>query len=500
MNNNNDDFTTTTTEFVDNNIPTNIDTSIINFTNPTEIKNQINQLPLKKSPGHDLIPNIVLKYLTPKALGIISSIFNRCMTIGYFPTKWKHAEIILFNKPGKNKTKPENYRPISLLTTLSKLFEKILHIRLNEFLQANNIIPDCQFGFRTNHSTTHQVLRLYETIANGFESKKHTTIAFLDVAQAFDKIWLSGLLYKLIEINTPSYLLNIIGSFITNRTFCVRINSSLSDPKYIRAGIPQGSILGPVLFNIFLHDIPHPPSTIVAMYADDTAIITQHENIDTAAQMLQDAILLLQEYLKKWQIKLNPLKCETKIFTLRRPRNPNNIIIDNEEVAWNPTDGAIKYLGIYLDRRLTWNYHVNKKLNEAYARLSMLYPLINRKSALKTKCTILIYQSILRPLMTYGCVIWGTTSKTNLKKVQTFQNKILRISVNAPWYVRNSQIHRELGISPVEDFIKKCAKNFFKNISLCSSAVHLQLGQKTQNNRLKKRLPQDVLISNSDSE
>lgn len=129
-----------------------------------------------------------------------------------------------------------------------------------------------------------------------------------------------------------------------------------------------------------------------------------------------------------------------------------------------------------------------------------IYPLINRKSALKTKCTILIYQSILRPLMTYGCVIWGTTSKTNLKKVQTFQNRILRISVNAPWYVKNSQIHRELGISPVEDFIKKCAKNFFKNISLCSSAVHLQLGQKTQNNRLKKRLPQDVLISNSDSE
>lgn len=500
LNENDDDFTIRTNEIVNNNIPADTTATDIVFTNPTEIKNQINQLPLKKSPGYDLIPNIVLKYLTPKALTIISSIFNRCMTIGYFPTRWKHAEIILFNKPGKNKTKPENYRPISLLTTLSKLFEKIILSRLSDFLQENSIIPDCQFGFRANHSTTHQILRIYEKITNGFENKQHTTIAFLDVAQAFDKVWLKGLLYKLIMIETPPYLLNTIASFISNRTFCVRINSCLSNIKQAKAGIPQGSILGPVLFNIFLHDIPHPPSATMAMYADDTAIITQHENIDTAAQALQEAIVSLQEYFKKWQITLNPSKCETKIFTLRRPQNPFNIIINNEEILWNPSDSAIKYLGVYLDKRLTWSYHINKKLNEAYARLSMLYPVINRKSSLKAKCASLIYQSILRPVITYGCIIWGTTSKTNLNKVQTFQNKILRIAVNAPWYMRNTQIHRELGIPTIEDFIKKCAKDFFKNINKCVSAVNLQLGKRTRVTRLKKRLPQDILISSSDSD
>lgn len=401
---------------------------------------------------------------------------------------------------GKDKTKPENYRPIGLLTTLSKLFERIIQSRLSDFLQVNNILPDCQFGFRPNHSTTQQILHIYKIITSGFENKNHTTVAFLDVAQAFDKVWLKGLLFKLISINSPAYLTNVLASFVTNRTFCVRINNCLSDKKQINAGIPQGSILGPILFNVFVHDIPLPPTSTIAMYADDTAIITQDHDIHTAANKLQNALNTLQDWFMKWQLKLNPTKCEAKIFTLRRPQNPNNIIINDEEIIWNPTDSAIKYLGVYLDKRLTWSYHINKKLNDGYARLSMLYPIINRKSKLKVKCATLIYKSILRPLVTYGCVIWGTASKTNIKKVQTFQNKVLRIAINAHWFIRNSQIHRELDVPHIEDFIKSCAKTFFKTINNCASARNLNLSEKTRNNRLKKRLPQDILLSSSDSE
>lgn len=102
------------------------------------------------------------------------------------------------------------------------------------------------------------------------------------------------------------------------------------------------------------------------MYADDTAIITQDHDIHTAANKLQNALNTLQDWFMKWQLKLNPTKCEAKIFTLRRPQNPNNIIINDEEIIWNPTDSAIKYLGVYLDKRLTWSYHINKKLNDGY--------------------------------------------------------------------------------------------------------------------------------------
>lgn len=500
LDDNNNEFTRTTIEFVNNSLPINHNQNDILFTNPREIQNHINSLPLKKSPGHDLITNIVLKKLTMKSLAFLSALFNRCLTTGYFPDEWKHAEIILFNKPGKDKTKPENYRPISLLPTLSKLLERIIQSRLSDFLQENDILPDCQFGFRPNHSTTQQILHIYKIIASGFENKKHTTVAFLDVAQAFDKVWLNGLLFKLININSPAYLTNVIASFLTNRTFRVRINNCLSDKKQISAGIPQGSILGPILFNIFVHDIPAPPTSTIAMYADDTAVITQDSDIHVAANKLQNALNILQDWFIKWQLKLNPLKCEAKIFTLRRPHNPNNITINGEEIMWNPADNAIKYLGVYLDKRLTWSYHINKKLNEGYARLSILYPIINRKSKFRVKCATLVYKSILRPLVTYGCVIWGTASKTNIKKVQTFQNKVLRIAVNAQWFVRNKQIHRELNVPQIEDFIKSCAKTFFQNINNCASARNLNLSEKTRNNRLRKRLPQDILLSSSDSE
>lgn len=125
---------------------------------------------------------------------------------------------------------------------------------------------------------------------------------------------------------------------------------------------------------------------------------------------------------------------------------------------------------------------------------------MNRKSPLKLKCSLLIYQSIIRPIITYACPIWGTASKTLVNKVQVLQNKILRISCNTPWFVRNSKLHEELGVIYIHEFIKKSAKDLFLTLPLCDSAEKLNLGVKTRNNHLKKRLPQDVLISNTESE
>lgn len=211
---------------------------------------------LKKAPGHDLIPNVVYKHLTDKALAFLSTIFNRCLSAGYFPKFLKHAEILLFHKPGKPKSNCKSYRPISLLTALSKLLERVISTRLSTVLDENNVIPPYQFGFRQKYSTTQQLLRLTEIINKGFEAKKHTAILFLDIQQAFDKVWIEGLLYKLSQINIPTYLLDTLKSFLQDRTFNVRINGESSISKSINAGIPQGSILGPTLFSIYISDMP----------------------------------------------------------------------------------------------------------------------------------------------------------------------------------------------------------------------------------------------------
>lgn len=456
---------------------------------PGELKSIINSLENKKSPGHDLIPNIVLKHLTKKSLAFLASIFNACLRLGYFPNSWKLAHIILFHKPGKDKNKPESYRPISLLTTLSKLFEKVIYTRLLQLVDNQDILPPFQFGFRKNFSTTHQLLRLTEMIERGFETKQYTVVAFLDITQAFDKVWTEGLKFKLSHLQLPGYLTKTIFSFLENRKFAVRINNSLSPVKTIHAGVPQGSILGPILFNIFVHDIP---STVgaVAMFADDTAIITQNPVLDVAINTLQRALYQVTSWIAKWKIQINHSKCEAKIFTLKRINNPKDLLINANVINWRKD--AVKYLGLNLDTRLTWSQHINQKLNQCYSRLIQLYPIMNRKSHLRIDCSLLLYKSLLRPLATYACPVWGNTSKTNFRKLQTFQNKILRIIVNAPWYIRNQQLHEELKIPTVEAHIQALTRNFFKNINKCRSTAVYDIGQKNIHTRLKRKLPQDV--------
>lgn len=181
---------------------------------------------------------------------------------------------------------------------MSKLFEKLIHHRLNPLIE--NILPPEQYGFRKSHSTSHQLLRITEIIERGFEAKKFTSVLFIDFAQAFDKVWINGLIYKILKLELPSYLTSCLISFLQNRTFSTRINCSYSQNKRICSGVPQGSILGPILFNIFMHDIPTPNETELALYADDTAIVTQNEDLATAVNRLQASTNYISQWCKKW--------------------------------------------------------------------------------------------------------------------------------------------------------------------------------------------------------
>lgn len=481
--------------FVENHYPSPTNIRSVTF---SEIKNILDSLPVKKSPGYDNIPNIVLKNLPKKFLTFLTSILNTCLTIGYFPKIWKHARILLFPKPGKNKQYLESYRPISLLTTLSKVLERVIYIRLEEEITERSALPPFQFGFRKHHSANYQLLRISETIEKGFENKQYTAVAFLDIAQAFDRVWLEGLKFKLLHLNLPSYITAILFSFLEDRTFSVIVNSEISQTRPIRAGVPQGSILGPMLFNIFVRDIPTDPS-ITAMFADDTALIAQDWDLLNASKQLQAAADILCNWFLHWNMKINASKCETKIFALRRIVNTPNIIINGEEIEWNPKDRAVKYLGVHLDTRLSWKLHVNNKLNMGYARLNQLYPIINRKSSLKTSCTLMLYRSLIRSLLLYACEVWGNTCKTNKKKLQVLQNRVLRIAVDAPWFMRNHQLHQELGMPTIEECIRKTTIRFVQKISNCESAKYYQLGARHIHKRLKREMPQDLYADGGES-
>ena len=290
-------------------------------TSPNEVKQIISKLKIGKSPGYDLISNKMLKHLPNKTITLLTFIYNSMLRLSYFPLTWKYSIVILVHKPHKPKHLTSSYRPISLLPTLGKIFEKIILKRIRPIIKSQNIIPHSQFGFRTNHSTIHQIHRLTDKIATSFEIKKYCPGVFLDVAQAFDRVWHDGLLYKLKHfLPAPYYLL--IRSYLLNRTFSVRQGTSTSPYFPILAGVPQGSDLSPDLFNIFTSDFPTTVNTTIATYADDTAILTSDTDPDIASSSLQNHLDLISTWTTRWRVKINPEKSFHVPFALKKKNSP----------------------------------------------------------------------------------------------------------------------------------------------------------------------------------
>uniref|UniRef100_A0A1Y1KFT3 Reverse transcriptase domain-containing protein n=1 Tax=Photinus pyralis TaxID=7054 RepID=A0A1Y1KFT3_PHOPY len=209
---------------------------------PAEIRSEIKKLNDNKAPGYDLITEQVLKMLPVKAIVLLATIYNRMLSMSYYPILWKYAQIIMIPKPGKA---PENvtlYRPISLLPLLGKIFEKLLFKRLMNNTDISSQLPLHQFGFREGHSTTQQVHRIVNEISRSLEEKRYCTAVFLDVAQAFDKVWHTGLLHKL-KRSLPSYYYLLLKSYLSDRFFTVKYNNEHSNYHPIKSGVPQGSVL-----------------------------------------------------------------------------------------------------------------------------------------------------------------------------------------------------------------------------------------------------------------
>lgn len=454
-----------------------------------EIEKAIQNLPPHKAPGHDLITGEVLKKLPKKAKILITSIFNAVLRIGHYPSQWKVAQIILIPKPGKPTHDVSSYRPISLLPTISKALEKLLLQRLNVHINENNLIPNYQFGFRKFHSTIEQVHRIVNEINKGLEESKYCSAAFIDVAQAFDKVWHTGLLYK-IKRSLPSEFYIILKSYLLERFFQVKQQEAYSKLHPAQSGVPQGSVLGPVLYLLYTADLPSSKNVTTATYADDTAVITSHEDHEKASEVLQEHLTKLSNEFKRWRIRVNEAKSTHVTFTNRKNTCPS--IKMNDKLI--PQADTVKYLGMHLDRRLTWKKHITTKRKELDLKFKKMYWLLGRKSALSLKNKILLYKVQLMPIWTYGIQLWGTASNSNLEILQRFQSKLLRAAANAPWYISNVILHNDLQVKTVKEIITSSSFRYQQRLENHPNYLALNLLDNSEDTRrLARHTPLELV-------
>ncbi|GFU98370.1 RNA-directed DNA polymerase from mobile element jockey [Trichonephila clavipes] len=279
------------------------------LTSPAEISKIIYKLQNKKASGPDNIPNYALKLLPLNAITHLTKIINTCLKHRYFPTLWKSANVIMLPKPNQNHKLVNNYRPISFLCGMAKIYEKVILNRIKQHCDTINCIPPEQCGFRNNHSTIHQLIRVTNIINEGYTYKFFTVGVFLDVKRAFDKMWHDGLIYKTIKLNFPEYLVKIVHNFLKNRSFRVKVNFNFSNKGFPEAGCLQGSCLSPHLYNIYTYDFPHHPSVSICLFTDDGAVLTQGANLKYTQCTLQRYLHTLESWLTDWRIAVKDSFC-----------------------------------------------------------------------------------------------------------------------------------------------------------------------------------------------
>lgn len=411
-----------------------------------------------------------------------TTLLNAMLRLQHFPDLWKVSEILMVHKYGKPATQKESYRPISLLPTMSKLFEKILLTRIRPLLKACNAIPDHQFGFRRQHGTVEQVHRVCNHIRKSLEEKLYCSAAFLDVQQAFDKVWHKGLLCKIKNVLPHSYF-PIFQSYLTDRLFYVKESTDTSPLYDIRAGVPQGSVLGPVLYTIYTADLPTVAGVTTATFADDTAILASNKEPAQASHQLQLGLNKIHDWLNQWKIKASAAKSVHVTFALR-PGNCPPVQLGETTL---PHSDCVKYLGVHIDRRLTWRQHIDHKKQELIIKHRNLNWMLGRNSRLCMDNKLLIYNMVLKPIWLYAIQIWGSASDSNIQIIQRQQNKILRSIANVPWYVTNAEIHQYLKANTVMQEIRNASESYKKRLLNHPNELARQLSTRNYVLRLKRQ-------------
>lgn len=414
---------------------------------PKEVTNLIKSLNSDKATGFDDIPPYFLKVAAHVIAQPLSMIFNHCMLLGIFPNKLKTGMVIPVYKNGPA-DEVGNYRPISLLTSLDKIFEKILNKRFVSFLKANNILVPVQFGFRNAHSTVHPILDIMTSCYDAIQSKMYSSLLFLDIKKAFDSVCHKKLLSKLQHYGFRGIVHQLLNSYLSQRKQFVYVNNVKSSTEVVNFGVPQGSILGPLLFLIYINDLPNCLNTIPRFFADDTALMVTGRNIQELQTVVDSELQNVSEWMTCNSLTVNPTKSTALIITpyLRKPL-PQITEFSLNKAKIQPSAVA-KYLGVYIDDKLSFKSHISyieKKISRSVGIISKLH------KYLPCKTLLTMYYSLVHTHLLYALPIWASTYDTYLNSLKKLQNKALRIIMSKKIRDKITPLYYKLGILKLND-------------------------------------------------
>ena len=449
-------------------------------TDETEVGSIISELKKSKSVGPYSIPCNLLKMLNFFISFLLANLINESFCTGVFPDKLKIAKVIALHKKGTTDDM-SNYRPIFLLSVFSKIFEKIMHKRLYSFLEVNGILHPLKFGFRRKHSTQHTLISMTENILKTIDNGNFGCGIFIDLKKAFDTVNHSVLLKKLEHYGVRGIPLQWFESYLSNRKQYVSINGSTSDELILAHGVPQGSVLGPLLFLIFINDLPNVSKLLTFFFlADDTNIYYESSDLLNIQKVVNRELRKIRKWLEANRLALNIDKTNFVIFHSHQHKLTDHIVLKFGRKRIKQ-ESCVKFLGLLLDSNLSWKFDLTE-LSKKLARTAGLFYKIHHYAP--KDILTLLYHGIFAPFLSYGISVWGLTYPTLLDSIFVLEKEALRIITFKDLTSSSLPLFDSLCILQLSDifklqvssFVYECVHNlapvYFRNYFTSIDSIH----------------------------